>query len=81
MLKGLKQTGVILATPVVMVATVACAPVLIWTAAVVNCRQAIVERRARRKLSPAGEFACRLDDDCPPGYYCQDGRCVPVAAD
>jgi Cys-rich repeat protein len=23
---------------------------------------------------------CSIDTDCPAGFYCEDGRCVPILA-
>jgi hypothetical protein len=35
-------------------------------------RKAIRDRRAKSML------VCSLDDDCPDGFVCRDGRCVPA---
>ena len=36
-------------------------------------RKALRDRRAR-----SAEAACAIDADCPEGFVCQDGRCVPA---
>ena len=52
-------------------------PLLIWVAIITFFRQMYVEWRAFR----AGLLACSLNTDCPPGYQCVQGRCLPVAAE
>jgi hypothetical protein len=52
-------------------------PVLIWVAVGVHVRHLIVERSFRARLSSSA-LICRLDSDCPQGYRCIDGRCIPV---
>lgn len=34
-------------------------------------------RRATEKREVVG-MVCRVDADCPPGYTCRDGSCVPT---
>ncbi|MDD4859306.1 MAG: hypothetical protein PHR56_03775 [Dehalococcoidales bacterium] len=46
------------------------APVLIW----VGVANALMEARKRAKLS---KTSCAIDSDCPPGFVCYDGRCMP----
>jgi len=54
-------------------------PLLIW-AAIIHCfRQIYLEWRTVRAGLWAGNLACNLSTDCPPGYQCVDGRCQPVA--
>ncbi|OGO40236.1 MAG: hypothetical protein A2147_09955 [Chloroflexi bacterium RBG_16_57_8] len=48
-------------------------PVLIWVAAVVAIRTAIVTWHRSRLTDGA---VCRVDTDCPPGFVCSDGKCV-----
>ena len=47
-------------------------PVLIFVGAGVAMHQN--EWRLRRQIK---ELFCSIDTDCPPGYVCVDGRCVP----
>ena len=37
-------------------------------------RKAIKDSRAK-----LAEKLCAIDADCPPGYVCQEGRCIPVS--
>ncbi|MBI4304578.1 MAG: hypothetical protein HY665_09625 [Chloroflexi bacterium] len=46
------------------------APLLIWTGAV----SALYQKRKETKL----DLACSIDSDCPPGFVCMRGRCVPA---
>ncbi len=52
------------------------APVLVWVGAGVSLYQ------RRKEVSPLKQvfqdFACHIDTDCPPGFTCMGGRCVPV---
>jgi hypothetical protein len=51
------------------------APLLIWVGAGVALYQ---KRRAASSLKQALSGAsCSIDADCPPGYICLNGRCVP----
>ena len=34
-------------------------------------------KRASAAKSAAGALSCSATTDCPPGYVCVDGRCVP----
>ncbi len=53
-------------------------PLLIW-AAIVHCiRQIYLEWRTFRTGLRAGNLACNLNTDCPPGYACVGGRCQSV---
>ncbi len=52
-------------------------PFLIWTAVVLSVRQIYREWLAVRAGLMAGNLACRLDNDCPPGYVCVSGKCLP----
>lgn len=45
------------------------APVLIW----VGVAGSIIEARRRRKAGTS----CAIDTDCPSGFVCMNGRCVP----
>lgn len=79
MIGGLKQAGIAVMTPVLVVLTAVFMPVLIWVAAIMSIRLALFGRRASRRLA-ADAIACRIDNDCPPGYRCLDGRCILVMA-
>ena len=35
------------------------------------------DRRARWRRHVA-QLMCRIDADCPPGYFCSNGVCVPT---
>lgn len=81
MIEGLKKAGIAVITPVMVVLTAVFMPVLIWVAAIINIRMALTGRRASRRLQVAEAVACHIDTDCPPGYRCLEGRCVPVLAE
>lgn len=81
MIEGLKQAGMTVMTPVLVVLMAVFMPILIWVAAIRNIRLALVERRVSHRVSAAEAIACRIDTDCPPGYRCLEGRCVPVLVD
>ena len=58
------------------------APVLIWVGAGVALYQdstsrSLLQRPARRSFAGDG-LTCALDADCPPGYICMNGSCVPA---
>jgi len=55
-------------------------PFLIWAAVVFGARQLYREWRSIRAGLIAGNLVCRLNADCPPGYVCAQGRCMPVSA-
>jgi hypothetical protein len=68
------------AVPSVLVAALI-APVLwtglIWSGTFIGVGKLLKERRERRSL----KNTCRIDADCPPGYVCHRGQCVPATAD
>ena len=53
-----------------------CAPLLVFTGA----GSALYQSRKRIKLQKrtVPQFMCSIDADCPPGYECLNGRCVPA---
>ncbi len=55
-----------------------CAPVLIW----VGAFGALSIKRKQSKLmdETIPNMNCSLDGDCPPGFVCMDGRCIPETA-
>lgn len=57
------------------------APFVLWAVNISHFRQVYLEWRAMRNGLVAGKLACSLSSDCPPGYRCLDGRCVPVMAE
>ncbi len=52
-------------------------PLLIWAALISCFRQIYQEWRSVRAGLRAGNLACNLNSDCPPGYECAGGRCLP----
>ena len=54
------------------------APILIW----VGAGSALYQSRKRAKLLEKAipNLACSIDADCPPGFVCIGGRCVPQSA-
>jgi len=54
-------------------------PLLIWVVIGVGFRQLLAEWRDIRRGLLAGNLACSINVDCPPGYECAGGRCVPVS--
>lgn len=50
-------------------------PFTIWAAA----GSALYSQRQRSKLvkKALSSLVCKIDVDCPPGYICVDGRCIP----
>lgn len=51
---------------------------LIWYVNVGGMYQMVKAARKRSKQAP--NIVCALDADCPPGYACINGRCVPAKA-
>jgi len=49
-------------------------PVLIWVGLAIAIRELLLQWRESRLPS---SLVCRIDTDCPPGYICVAGRCVP----
>lgn len=51
------------------------APLLIW----VGAGSALYQSRRRAKSSEKGlpNWACSVDNDCPAGFVCVDGYCMP----
>jgi hypothetical protein len=56
-----------------------CVPVVIWVAGGVALYQASYQRRKGKELAGAAlpDLACSVDTDCPHGYMCINGYCVP----
>ena len=53
--------------------------VVIWYINVVGFAEMIKERRhAKRLHSTIKTMFCSIDTDCPEGYLCVDGVCVPA---
>ena len=53
-------------------------PLLIWVAIITAFWQMYIEWRVTRAGLLAGNLICSLDADCPPGYQCIGGRCLPI---
>jgi len=53
-------------------------PLLVWVAFGVALRRIFVEWRFVRAQLVSGNVVCNITSDCPPGYECIDGRCIPV---
>ena len=50
-----------------------CAPVIIWVVGGVALYQASSPSRKRVLRT----LVCSVDTDCPPGYVCVNGSCMP----
>lgn len=50
-----------------------CTPLLIWVAA----GAALYQHNKARRLQIIGGMVCSTDTECPPGFMCTAGRCVP----
>jgi uncharacterized protein (DUF927 family) len=53
-------------------------PVLIWVGAGSALLHSRKESEQLKKAIP--NLVCSIDTDCPPGFMCVNGRCVPVKA-
>ena len=53
-----------------------CVPLLIW----VGAGTVLYQSRKQIKFSKRAlhDLVCAIDTDCPPGYVCLNGRCVPA---
>ena len=76
LVNALKQSGVIGLALLIGLSV----PLLVWAAAIFCLRQIYKEWWSIRGWLRAGKFTCGLDTDCPPGYVCIDGRCMPDTA-
>ena len=47
---------------------------LVWSGTFIGARNLLRERQEYKAL----KSTCRIDADCPPGYACQRGQCVPA---
>ncbi len=56
------------------------APLLVWVAFCIAIWQVFVEWRTLRSHLLSGNLACSINTDCPPGYVCVGGRCMPVSS-
>lgn len=75
-MKVLKRTGNL------CLAVLAClsAPLLVWAAIIVALRQILAEWRCTRVQLLSGNLVCNSNINCPPGYECVGGRCLPKQA-
>jgi len=55
-------------------------PLLIWVAVIIAFRQIFTEWRTIRAGLLVGNLVCSVNADCPPGYECMGGRCLPKPA-
>ncbi len=53
-----------------------CAPLLIWTGAGVALHQRGKQVKLLKRAIP--DLVCSIDADCPEGYACVGGCCVPA---
>lgn len=51
-------------------------PLAIWVAAGSAFYQG--RKRAAKTIKGLPHWACSIDSDCPPGFVCVDGYCVPA---
>jgi hypothetical protein len=70
---GTRQTAKILA----VLAGSLFVPLLLWAGVVIGFRCLYLEWKAIRRGLFSGRLACAINEDCPPGYICIDGKCVP----
>ena len=52
-----------------------CAPLLIWVGAGAALYQQRKDARLTKRDLP--ELTCSINSDCPPGFICLGGHCVP----
>ena len=52
-----------------------CAPLLVWVGAGAALYQWRKEAKLLKQALP--ELSCSIDTDCPPGFVCMGGRCIP----
>jgi len=55
-----------------------CMPLLIWVGLGASLGDSFSLRQARRLKEAWQNKTCTLDTDCPPGFMCEGGRCVPA---
>ena len=55
-----------------------CVPLLIWVGAGATLYQSRKQTNLLKQALP--NLACSIDTDCPPGFACVEGQCVPVKA-
>ena len=73
---ALRQVGAVLLALLAGISV----PLLIWVAIAVACRDLFVEWRIIRSGLLAGNLTCSLNIDCPPGYQCFNGKCLPIVS-
>ena len=52
------------------------APILIWVGAGTALYQSRKQTKLSRQTLP--NLVCSIDTDCPPGFVCSSGYCIPV---
>ncbi len=55
-----------------------CTPLLIWVGVGISLYHSPKRTKLREKALP--NWACSVDSDCPPGFVCVGGYCVPDEA-
>ena len=75
-MKILKRIG---ALSLVVLASIS-VPLLLWMTIISDLRQILAEWRITRAQLLSGNLVCSTDIDCPPGYECIGGRCLPKHA-
>ena len=53
-----------------------CAPLLIWVGAGSALSQSLKQRKLQKRAIP--DLVCSLNADCPTGFVCVSGHCVPA---
>ncbi len=69
-----KRAGALLLTLLIGISL----PLLIWIAVVIGFWQLFTEWRVLRGGLLAGNLACSINTDCPSGYQCIGGKCLPA---
>jgi len=68
--------ALVLGTPVIIIPVA-----FIWYINIGGIFEVIRRRRVARTLEKAlPDITCSLDTDCPEGYVCVEGYCVPLKA-
>jgi hypothetical protein len=52
-------------------------PLLVWVAIISAFQQIFSEWRATKAWLMSANLTCNIDGDCPPGYQCIGGSCIP----
>jgi hypothetical protein len=72
------ETGVIIVL-VIGILIVLFPVAFIWYLNIGGILTSIRKRGAARQFEEAPSYlTCSIDNDCPPGYKCLGGRCIPI---